>query len=520
MSRLENSAKNIVFSFGNTILVSILGFISRTVFIHILGTDYLGLAGLLGNVLGFLSISELGIATAIGFSLYKPLAEKDYKVVSSLMSLYRKAYSIVGTIVLISGILLFFFLDFFILVDQQPAGTDFAYFAFLANTVVSYFLAYKTTLIYSDNQAFRLVPINMAVNTAQTVLQILVLALTRNYVVYLSVQIVCSIILMALQNIYITGKYSEVDFSSKDKLPSEKTVEIKRNVSGLIIAKIGDYLVNSTDNLIITKLVSLAATGIYSNYLLIRNMINGFIATLFNGITASMGNVVAVENDEKKLEIFDAVFFCAFLIYSIEATCFMSLYNLFIGDIWIGRNYIFSVGTVAVIVLNNYLTGLRIPLITMKGAAGKYLEDTWIPFGFAIVNLVASILLAKPFGVAGVFLGTIIGSLFTADWYRPFVIYRTVFHAPVKKYFRKYMVYLLLGVGYIALTYWLNAQIHLSNAYLLFLVRGIVSVSVPILLSCALFYRTTEFDAIKTLTIRLVRGTAARLHSRREDSNG
>ena len=516
MSRLENSAKNIVFSFGNTILASILGFISRTVFIHILGTDYLGLAGLLGNVLGFLSISELGIATAIGFSLYKPLAEKDYKVVSSLMSLYRKAYSIIGTIVLISGILLFFFLDFFIPVDQQPAGTDFAYFAFLANTVVSYFLAYKTTLISSDNQAFRLVPINMAVNTAQTILQILVLVLTRNYVVYLSVQIVCSIILMALQNIYITQKYSEVDFSSKDRLPSEKTVEIKRNVSGLIIAKIGDYLVNSTDNLIITKLVSLAATGIYSNYLLIRNMINGFIATLFSGITASMGNVVAVENDEKKLEIFDAVFFCAFLIYSIEATCFMSLYNLFIGDIWIGRNYIFSAGTVAVIVLNNYLTGLRIPLITMKGAAGKYLEDTWVPFGFAIVNLVASILLAKPFGVAGVFLGTIIGSLFTADWYRPFVIYRTVFHAPVKKYFRKYMVYLLLGVGYIALTYWLNAQIYLSNAYLLFLVRGIVSVGVPALLSCALFYRTTEFGAIKTLTIRLVRGTTARLRSKKK----
>lgn len=42
-------------------------------------------------------------------------------------------------------------------------------------------------------------------------------------------------------------------------------------------------------------------------------MINGFIATLFNGITASMGNVVAVENDEKKLEIFDAVFFLRIL---------------------------------------------------------------------------------------------------------------------------------------------------------------------------------------------------------------
>ena len=69
MSRLENSFKNIFFSFGSSILSTLLGFISRTVFIYTLGTDYLGLAGLLGNVLGFLAISELGIATAIGFSL-------------------------------------------------------------------------------------------------------------------------------------------------------------------------------------------------------------------------------------------------------------------------------------------------------------------------------------------------------------------------------------------------------------------------------------------------------------------
>lgn len=337
MSRLENSFKNIFFSFGSSILSTLLGFISRTVFIYTLGTDYLGLAGLLGNVLGFLAISELGIATAIGFSLYKPLAEKDYKTVSSLMSIYRKAYSVIGTIVLFSGIVLFFFLDFFIPVAEQPAGTDFAYFAFLINTVVSYFLAYKTTLISSDNQAFRLVPINMSVNAVQTVLQIVVLAVSRNYVAYLSVQIICSIVLMALQNVYISRRYKDVDFNSKEKLPDEKKKEIKRNVSGLIIAKIGDYLVNSTDNLIITKLVSLAATGIYSNYLLIRNMINGFISTLFSSITASMGNVVAVENDEKKLEVFDTMFFCAFLIYSTEAACFMSLYNLFIE---IGRAHV------------------------------------------------------------------------------------------------------------------------------------------------------------------------------------
>lgn len=245
-------------------------------------------------------------------------------------------------------------------------------------------------------------------------------------------------------------------------------------------------------------------------------MINGFISTLFSGITASMGNVVAVESDEKKLEVFDTMFFCAFLIYSTEAACFMSLYNIFIGDIWIGRNFIFGTGTVAVIVLNNYLTGLRIPLITMKGAAGKYLEDTWIPFGFAIINLVASILLVKPFGVAGVFLGTIIGSLFTADWYRPFVIYRTVFHTPVRKYFKKYILYLIIGVGYIALTYWLGEQIRLSNAYLAFLIRAMISVCVPGLITCVIFYKTPEFTAVKGLTVRLVRGMEQKIRARKE----
>lgn len=520
MSRLENSAKNIIFSFANSFLSSILGLVSRTVFIYTLGTDYLGLAGLLGNVLGFLSISELGIATAIGFSLYKPLAEKDYKTIGSLMSIYRKAYSIIGSIVLVSGIVLFNFLDFFIPPEQQPAGTDFAYFAFLANTVVSYFISYKTTLISSDNQVFRLAPINMAANIIQTMLQIIVIIISKSYIAYLSVQIICSIILMSIQNVYISKKYPDVNFMSRDKLPDQQKHEIKRNISGLIIAKIGDYCVNSTDNLIITKLVSLTATGIYSNYLLIRNMVNGYIATLFNGITASMGNVVAIENDEKKHEIFDTMFFCAFFIYSIEAVCFMDLFNLFIGDIWIGKNYLFNTGTVAIIVFNNFLTGLRIPLITMKGAAGKYLEDTWIPFGFAIINLIASIILVKPFGVAGVFLGTILGSFFTADWYRPVIIYKTVFHTPVIKYYKRYLLYVLLGIVYIAISYWICSLIVLSNTLILFFVRAIVSVAIPGILTYIIFRKSAEFLMTKELSLRICKSVYQRLKGKFENKNG
>ena len=505
MSRLENSIKNLFLSLGNNLFSSLLGLVSRTVFIYILGTEYLGLAGLLGNVLGFLTISELGIATAIGFSLYKPLAEKDYKSISALMSVYRRAYAVIGCIVLISGIALFFSLDFFISPDQQPTGTEVAYFAFLLNTVVGYFLSYKTTLISSDNQAFRLVPINMGMNIIQTIAQIAVLLLFRNYTVYLAIQMVGSIIIMFLQNRYITKKYEKVDFYSKEQLRPEVKIQLKRNIGGLVIAKMGDYLVNSTDNLIITKLVSLSATGIYSNYLLIRNLVNGYIATIFSSLTASLGNIVAVESNERKKEVFDIMMFCAYFIYSFEAVCFLCLFNPFIGDIWLGKEYIFDTSTVLIIVINNYLTGLRIPLITMKGAAGTYMEDAWIPFAFAGVNLVASVIFVKWMGVAGVFLGTIVGSMLTADWYRPVIIYRKVFHASVVSYYKRYILYVILGFLNMIVAYWLCSLMNTSLVFLDFILKVLISALTPLIINSVLFYRTEEFKTVKRMGNRIMK---------------
>lgn len=504
MSRLENSVKNIFFAFGNTFISSVLGFISRTVFIYFLGETYLGLSGLLGNILGFLTISELGIATAIGFSLYKPLAEKDYRSISALMSMYRKAYSVIGIVVAILGIGLYFFLDFFVPPEQQPYGTSIAYFVFLATTVLGYFLSYKTTLISSDNHSYQLVPINIVFNIIQTVLQIIILFVSQSYILYLLTQLLCSILLMIAQNKFITHKYDNVDFYSSEKLSLEQKNVIKKNIGGLVIAKIGDYLVNSTDNLIITKLISLTATGIYSNYLLIRNMINGVIATFFSGITASMGNIVAVEKDERKLEIFEITMFCAYFIYSFEAVCFMCLFNPFIGDIWIGQQFTFDTFTVAIIVINNYLTGLRIPLITMKGAAGTYMEDAWIPFAFAAINLVASIFLAKIMGVAGVFLGTIIGSLLTADWYRPVIIYRKVFHTSVLKFYKIYLKYIFLGFACIVLTYWFCSLVHTPYVILTFFLKGCIACLSPLTINTILFFRTKEFKSIFIMLSRLV----------------
>lgn len=505
MSRLEKSAKNITFTIGSNILESLLGVVSRTVFIYTLGSEYLGLAGLLSNILGFLSITELGIATAIGFSLYKPLAENDYKSVSALMSLYRKAYCIIAGIVLLCGIGLFFFLDFFIPPQEQPPETALAYFVFLINTVLGYLLSYKSTLLISDNKSYKLSLVNIVFVVVQFLLQVPCLYITKSYTVYLMVILVVGIVRMTLGNRLITKWYPQVDFRSKESIAPPVKLQLKRNVGGLMIAKIGDYLVNSTDNLIITKLVSLTATGIYSNYLMIRNLVNGFFSTVFSGVVASMGNVVAVESDERKLDIFETLMFCAYFVYSFEAVCFLCLFNYFIGEIWLGPEYTFNAFTVVIIVINNYLTGLRIPLLTIKGAAGKYMEDAWIPFAFAGINLVSSIILVKYMGVAGVFMGTIIGSLFTADWYRPIIIYRHVFHAPLRWYYMRYLLYVVMGFVLMATGYLVTSLISTHYPLLTFLMKGVLAAGIPIVGNTLLFWKTKEFRAIKSMVTRLLR---------------
>ena len=490
--RIKNSLKNFSSGILINITTSLLTFISRSIFIHVLGTLYLGVNGLLANVLAMLSLAELGIGTAINFSLYKPIAEKDDKKISILMNFYKIAYRYIGVLVFVIGLVIMLFLDVIIKDSGEVQNLRLIFFIYLINIVLSYFMTYKVTLLNAYQKAYTITKINLVFTIVNAVVQILVLIISKNYIIYLLSNMLVLFIQRIFVNRQITNMYPVLSKKVSGKLPKEELAMITKNVKAMIFHKIGDYCINGTDNIIISAFINIKTVGIYSNYNMIITMINNFILMFFNSITASMGNLIATESDEKKNEIFNVVNLIGFWFFGFASICLYNLLNPFI-EIWIGRDFLISQDILIIVILNYYLTGMRVPVATVKSAAGIYNEDKYTPIIQSVVNLVISISLVKSWGLAGVFMGTLVSSLILPCWQRPYIVYKYVFKSSPKEYFIKYIKYLLVivltAIGIQALIDKLFSLVTVYN----FIIRIVICVVVPNILFILIFRRSNEF---------------------------
>lgn len=267
--RLKNTLNNIAFGLGGTLITTLLGFISRTVFINTLGVTYLGVNGLMISLLSMLSLAELGVGTAITFSLYKPLAEKDTEKVNTLMAFYKKFYRIIGLIIFALGLLFMCFLKYIVQDAHGISNLYLIYFIFLVDTSYTYFFSYKRTLITADQKAYLLVPFTAGFYSLMVAARIAVLILFQNYIIYLLIQLVVGLAENIFINRYIDRKYTFLKDKSEQKIPKSEMAVITKNVKAMFLHRLGDYAVNGTDNIIISAFVSVTVVGLYSNYLLV-----------------------------------------------------------------------------------------------------------------------------------------------------------------------------------------------------------------------------------------------------------
>jgi len=493
--RSENSIKNIVINISGQLFSIVLRFLCTTVFIRTLGTAYLGVSGVFSSILTLLSVAELGVGTAIVFSMYRPLAENDHKKIGALMGLYRKAYHTIGFIVAVAGLSLVPFYRYLMKDPLNIPNLTLIYLLYLFNTVISYFFSYKQAIINADQKNYVCTLYQYGFLIIQNIVQIFILFKTKDFILYLCAQILFNF----LTNLFLAKKadkmYPYLKKYKNEKLVKEDKSVILKNVKAMFMHRIGGAVVNGTDSLLISNFFGLVSAGINTNYFLITSTLNGLTSQIFGGITASVGNLGAMENDRKSYDIYLSINFAGFWIFSFSSISLFCLFNPFI-QLWAGKDLIFSIPVVFFIVLNFYATGMRQATLTFKNGFGLFWYDRYKAIVEAVVNLIASIILAQHLGITGIFIGTLISTITIDFWVEPVVLFRHEFHRSVAPYFIRYVFYSILtfAVGFLT---WYCCFLIGGFSFKEFAAKCVVCLVLPNTLFLLIFYKTKEFQYLR-----------------------
>jgi O-antigen/teichoic acid export membrane protein len=503
--RTKHSFKNALFSFGNTFIITILSFFARKIFVEVLSTYYLGLNGLFTNLISMLSLAELGIGTAITFSLYEPLANDNKEKIKALMQFYKKAYYIIGGIIFSSGFILSFFLDYIVKESERGSGyLQLVFILFLLNTSITYLFSYKRTLITADQKKYKLIPYLTGFRAILIIAQSIVLILTQNFILYLITRIIVTLIENLVINSYINKKYMFINGKLNKDLPNSEKNTIQDNIKAMFFHKIGGFIVNGTDNILISAFINVSTVGLYSNYGLVINTVKSFLMNIFRSMTASFGNLIAKENEDKQIEVFNQFYFLAFWVFNWASLCLYILINPFI-ELWLGHEYLINQKIINIVLINFYLFGIRVPLDVVKTSAGIFVQDKYVPLIESFVNFIVSIVLVQYWGLIGVFIGTLASNVLVQVWYRPLIVYKYVFKTSSLVYFKKYLKYFLtLLLNIIIMSMIKNSWFYKIN-YLNFIYLMFICFIIPNLVILLLFYKNDNFIRSKNMIINLFR---------------
>lgn len=500
--RIKNTLRNTVVGIGGQFFTYCLTFIYRTVFIYVLGASYLGVQGLFGNILSMLSLAELGIGNAIIFSLYKPLAKKDEQTVSALMNFYAKAYRIIGIVVATLGIGLIPFID--ILIKDKPGipNITFIYLLFLLDAVFSYFFAYKKSIIIADQKGYINTLNTNVFSLLRIFVQIFLLIQTKNFILVLIIQVIFTL----LSNISISLKadklYPFLNRNKNSKLDIENRKDLIKKIRALMYHQFGSVAVLSTDNLLISAYVGLYYVGLYANYVMIINIIGSIIRQFTESIMASIGNLTSKESIDKAKSTFNLLTLINYWIYAFCSISIFTLLNPFI-TLWIGKEYLFNIEVVAILVLNFYLTGMRQNVLSFRNSLGLFWNDRYKPLIEAIINLVVSIILVKQYGIAGIFLGTLVSTVTTSVWVEPFILFKYYFKEGLSNYFNKYIGMFILTILIAMLMQLISALIFTGTISSMILLASICFI-LPNTLFCLVYYKTNEFQSCISIIKKII----------------
>lgn len=490
-SRTEYSAKNTTVALISRLTAIFMGYVLRVVFTHTLSESYVGVNGLFLDIINVLSLSEMGVGTAITYALYRPIAEENIEKQKSLMRMFGWFYRIVALIVAVAGLALIPFFDIVIKDYKSVDHLILIYLLYLVNTICSYLLIYKKTLM-DAHQLNYIGTFYLTMSwVVQDILQILVLILWKNFILFLLINIFTTVVC----NVCISRKADKLYPYLREKevqpLPKPERKEIFQNIRAMLMHKVGTVIVNNTDNLILSAFAGLASVGSYSNYYLVIGSIRQLLTQVFQGITASIGNLGVTENKERVKKVFEAIFFLGQWMYGLAVICLYEIINPFV-EMSFGKQYLFSREVVFILCVNFFINGMRNAALIFRDSLGLFWHDRYKAIAEATLNLIISIVLVKQLGVVGVFLGTLISMMLTSVWVEPYILYKHEFQMSCAGYFARYLVYVaVIGAAWTVTDFICKM---LGGGLVTVLIgRSCISLAIPNLIFLLVYCRTKEF---------------------------
>lgn len=475
MGRIQQAKKNIAFGFVSNFVILFMNFLQRTIFILVLGQTLTGVNSLFSGILSMLSMAELGIGSALNYSLYKPVANKDYEKIKSYMLFYKKAYRVIAAVITVIGLALTPFLKYLVKNpgDHTIQELTVYYLIFLFNTVSTYFVAYKYSLVNAEQRNYIQTNITTITKIVTVVVQIVVLLVTRNFLIYLLAQAAVELLQKIFVSRYLNRLYPYLCEKKVQRLEKEETAVIVTKTKALMCHKIGDVARLQTDSIIISSFIDVGVNGIVDNYNYVITYVANFVNIIFNSVLSGFGNLVATESKEKQYEVFKVYRFFACWLYGFATVGFWYLLTPLIGNLWLNDEWVIGQGIVTLILIDFYFKGGRVVLANFKIAAGVFEKDRYLALIQGGVNLVLSIGLVQVIGLSGIYVGTVVSGLM-ANVVQPLIVYHDCFERKAISYFIDSLKYLCIIVGITLLLLPVKAAILQEVTFLRFLGMAVV----------------------------------------------
>lgn len=418
---------------GAQVLTILLEFAVRSVFIYKLGEAYLGVSGLFQNILGVLSLAELGVGSAITYYLYKPAATNDRERLKSLMHLYRVCYDLIGVIVLLIGAALMPFLPYLVNMESNlPVNLYVVFTLYVLNSALTYLLyAYKTALFTAYQQMYKVAGIQSATKIFSSVLAIVLLTLTESFYAYL----LCLIAGTVLQNLLISRvanrNFPFLKDRSYTKVGRAELKDIFKNVYAAFVFKVGNVALDSTDNILISMICGTVVVGYYNNYTIIRTGVMSAYNAVMSALIPSVGNLNAEADEEKQLELFRELnsihawfldFCCVGLMVLLQP--FVYLWTQRTGN----ESYVLPLGISVLLGLNFWIQWYMQIVSQFKFSKGLFWYGKYFQLWEGLANLVLSVILGRMWGLFGIVIATTISMVAIGFLPFPYFLFRYGYH--------------------------------------------------------------------------------------------